>query len=847
LVGFFVLVGFEPNTGCKHRQIYSETTGMKTRSQRMDMKIEGLMTRKFVKSMGLVSLTVFALIGFVLPPQSANAHWGNAGSDACIFCHNNSQQKNYTDYLSNAQISTAAIFVGVDGVDETADDLTITVAEGTSFEIDWYYTNVSGKDAGMPLISLPAGAAGWTIAKGSTGTAPSAWGANWKSQWDQGHTSGTDTYASFANKPEFYAIERINSSWTGGNGTYDDDATAGDLDATAQAMGSDALIGVPVGAAAGSPYTMTIHGIGHEGNTKNHIMATLTINVTGGSTTAPTLSAPTATSIGSTTATLGATVDTDGGDPTVSQYGTCWDTATAPTVNCSTLGATTPPTTINTDARTGLPAQTQVYYAGYATNSTGTAYTTDGSFYTEPDTPASGVNITCVGSNSMTVNWTRGSGSEVIVLVKATTAVDSAPVDGTYTTYTANAAFGSGTQIGAGNYVVYKGTGTSVPVTALLPSTDYHVAVYELAGAVDTLGDAQGTNYLQTSAPTATDTTSIGTTAPTLSAPTATSIGSTTATLGATVDTDGGDPPVTQHGTCWDTAAAPTVNCSLLGATTPPTTFSNDARTGLPAQTQVYYAGYATNSTGTDYTTDGSFYTEPATQASGVNFTTVNTNDMTINWTRGSGNEVIVLVKQGSAVDSDPVDGTYTDYTADPIFGSGTQLGTGNHVVYIGNGTSVTVTNLINTTTYHVAVYEISGAANTAGDDLGSNYLLTPATGSQLTATPPNQNPNVPSNPSFNQFKSDTTTLIEQGTYTDEGTLVFKATLSDNDGDPVQLQVEVQPVGTAFTGTANCGPGTAVSSGSLATVTCSGISDGEYKWQAQAIDDQAATGNWLEY
>ena len=39
--------------------------------------------------------------------------------------------------------------------------------------------------------------------------------------------------------------------------------------------------------------------------------------------------------------------------------------------------------------------------------------------------------------------------------------------------YTANTAFGAGTQIGTGNYVVFAGTGTSVTVTGLASATTY--------------------------------------------------------------------------------------------------------------------------------------------------------------------------------------------------------------------------------------------------------------------------------------------------------------------------------------------------------------------------------------
>ncbi|NJC87132.1 MAG: hypothetical protein FIB02_01135 [Desulfuromonas sp.] len=441
--------------------------------------------------------------------------------------------------------------------------------------------------------------------------------------------------------------------------------------------------------------------------------------------TAPTLANPTATLLEATTATLGAEVTGDGG-VAITARGTVWGTATNPTGNQVAEGSTT--TGVFTQARTGLTAGTRIYYRGYATNSIGTAYSPNGSFYTEPSAQASGVNFTSVTSTGMTVNWTRGTaGDGVIVLMKAASAVDSDPLDGTYSTYTANAAFGSGTQIGTGNYVVFKGAGTSVAVTGLTSGTTYYVAVYEYKGALDTSGFDQGTNYRE--APATGNQTPPG--LPTLTTPTATLLEATTATLGANITSNGG-ATLTARGTVWGTAANPTGNQVAAGGTT--TGVFTQARTGLTAGTKIYYRGYATNSVGTAYSPDGSFYTEPSAQASGVNFTNVTSTGMTVNWTRGTaGDGVIVLMKAVSAVDADPADGTYTTYTANTVFGSGAQIGTGNYVIYKGTGTSTSVTGLTKGTTYHVAVYEYKGTVDTAGDNQGTNYRETPATGNQLT------------------------------------------------------------------------------------------------------------------
>ncbi len=95
----------------------------------------------------------------------------------------------------------------------------------------------------------------------------------------------------------------------------------------------------------------------------------------------PTLSSPTATSIGQTGATLGANVTDDGG-AALSSRGTVYGAATDPTGNGLAEGGTA--TGVFTDERTGLSQGTKYFYRGYAVNSEGTGYSPNGSFHTEP-------------------------------------------------------------------------------------------------------------------------------------------------------------------------------------------------------------------------------------------------------------------------------------------------------------------------------------------------------------------------------------------------------------------------------------------------------------------------------
>ncbi len=278
---------------------------------------------------------------------------------------------------------------------------------------------------------------------------------------------------------------------------------------------------------------------------------------------------------------------------------------------------------------TGLKVGTTYYFAVYEFNGPAdgvenyltTSPLTGGSstLTATPVTPASNIVFSNVTSSSMTIGWSNGDGTKRVVLVKSGNSVDGEPIDGI--TYTASTTFGSGTEIGTGNYTIYNSSSNSVTVNGLLPNTVYSVAVYEYKG---TSGNE---NYLL-------------------------------------------DNPGT---------GSKTTLASL-----------------------------------------------PGTQSSALVFTTVGPKTLTMNWTKGTGASRLVVMKAGNAVDTDPVDAT--SYSANTLFGSGTQIGSGNYVVYNGTGNSVSVSNLLINTTYHVAVYEYNGSGEAI------NYL-TPSTVAENTTT----------------------------------------------------------------------------------------------------------------
>jgi autotransporter-associated beta strand protein len=527
--------------------------------------------------------------------------------------------------------------------------------------------------------------------------------------------------------------------WYSTDATFGGDATIGTL-TTPGTAGTKTFTGLTQALPLGDHYffvTADIASGAAAGNTlsvgaiANTALTYASGNKTGGPTTAggtqtiitlPTVTSPTATSIGQTTATLGANVTSLGGT-TISARGTVWGVSANPTGNVEPEGGTT--TGVFTEGRTGFSQGTKIYYRGYAVNSVGTAYSEDGSFHTEPG-QASGVSFSAVTGTGMTISWTDGADSDgAIVVVRAGNSTVSDPTDGAL--HSANAAFGSGADLGSGSHVVYRGAAETVDVTGLTAGTTYYVEVFAYKGTVADSGVDQGINYRQTSPAANSQTTP---TVPILTTPTATGIGQTAATLGATITANGG-AALSSRGTVYNTTGSPVTENGAAEGGTDVEAFT-DERTGLSQGTRYFYRGYAVNAVGTGYSPQGSFHTEPG-QAADVTFANVTATGMRISWTAGDDSDgAIVVVRAASAVVDGPTDGT--THSASTTFASGANLGNSSYVVFRGAGTQVDVTGLTAGTTYHVAVHAFKGTAADSGNDLGINYRQTsPATGNKPT------------------------------------------------------------------------------------------------------------------
>ena len=212
---------------------------------------------------------------------------------------------------------------------------------------------------------------------------------------------------------------------------------------------------------------------------------------------------------------------------------------------------------------------------------------------TQPTTQASNLTFSGITNNSITASWTSGSGDAELVVVREGSAVNQDPTSGT--TYTANAAFGSGSQIGTGNYVVYDGTAGTVTVTGLTSGQSYYFAVYTYNAADHCYNITELTGNTTTLGPPTVTTTAVS------------GITDNSANSGGNVTSDNGSA-VTARGVCWNTTGTPTTADNTTSDGTGTGTFTS-SMTGLSSSTTYYVRAYATNAYGTSYGNEETFTT----------------------------------------------------------------------------------------------------------------------------------------------------------------------------------------------------------------------------------------------
>ena len=418
----------------------------------------------------------------------------------------------------------------------------------------------------------------------------------------------------------------------------------------------------------------------------------------------PTLTSPTVSSITESSAVLGANITSNGGSA-ITARGTVYSTSSPVTSvnNASAEGGVS--TGVFTQSRTGLLAQTQYYYAGYATNSNGTALSSEGSFRTlsnPPTSQASGLTATVSSASQIDLSIANAAGFPSsgatqggYLLIYSTGTPTLGSVNGQAPSASSGNIFSTSTTILPSN------PATTINVTGLSSSTSYNFIIipYTWDGT-----NSATYNYLVTNAVTVSATTNAG--LPTLISPTATNITSTSATLGANITSNGGSS-LSARGTVFSTISPVSSNNNALAEGGSSTGVFTQSRSSLNPQTLYYFAGYATSSAGTAISTESSFRTfseAPITQVSNLNASAPSSSEITIAMTgaafpnSGATNAGYVIIYST---------GTPTFASSNgqaPSAGVGTIFSTTSTALLSNPATTINVTGLLSATTYNFIV-----------------------------------------------------------------------------------------------------------------------------------------------
>src|SRR5690349_12382563 len=201
------------------------------------------------------------------------------------------------------------------------------------------------------------------------------------------------------------------------------------------------------------------------------------------------------------------------------------------------------------------------------------------------------------------------------------------------------------------------------------------------------------------------------------------------------------------------------------------------------------------------------------------------------------------VVLRGLVTDPDAGDSLQLQVELQPVGTAftGTPTATGGRMAN-GQNALVAATGLANNTAYH---WQARALDQTGRAGPWTSFGGNAESGADFSTSIPVP-PNAPT--ALGQFQSDGSTAIPVGGSTTGRSAIFKATVTDsNPGDQLRLDVEVQPVGTAFKNSPT-GSGAPVANGGVATATLAGLTDNTaYHWQARAVDQTGRAGPWVSF
>lgn len=373
-----------------------------------------------------------------------------------------------------------------------------------------------------------------------------------------------------------------------------------------------------------------------------------------------------------------------------------------------------------------------------------------------PTIPASNIVVDQRTSNSVDFLFTPGDGFKHMSVMKQGSAIDAVPVDNQI--YEGTGVFGTGSDLGNENYVVALGEidWTSVTVDGLSPATQYTVAVFEYNDNVGYTGfTTENASFLTDLTGVTGNPVSFYTLdeEPALHPELAASVLGSNVTLTFTSPADVGadgylilrrEDGVQVDGTGvtdgMDETELPLPAEVTVVATINDVNATTYSDGGLIEGTLYTYAlipfNWASPIAATrNYLVNGELATasatpsgplEPLVQTADVQVLERGAEHVVISFVPGDGNRRLIVMREGGAVSTPPVDGE--EYIGDFTLYGGTALGDGNFVVGIdeSDGSSVTITGLSPGILYGIAVFEFNDVGGVSGTTTHlANFLTT--------------------------------------------------------------------------------------------------------------------------
>jgi hypothetical protein len=360
-----------------------------------------------------------------------------------------------------------------------------------------------------------------------------------------------------------------------------------------------------------------------------------------------------------------------------------------------------------------------------------------------PTIPASNIQAFTITKNSMYLYCNYGNGTGRVIVARQGAPVNVFPSNNN--SYYPSGTFGSGYNLGQGNYVISSGANNAVFLNNLLPGTTYHFAVFEYNSNGSFI-----TRYKTDAFPTANFTTLANAIEPTMASNNlqVQNLGGGAAQVTWNSGNGGSRILLMRETSISNISSVQTIDGSSYLANSTLNSFNpNPSTIGVIGNNNQYYnhrvayngsgnqaTVFGLNSSTTynfvlvEYNTLGNgsenymqnqwatinftmpaLVTMPNLPASNLKVDATSHNGAKISWMNGSGSSRILVAKQGSPVNWAP--SLNATYGANSSFGSGVSFSS-NFVVYNGTGNTVNVTNLLPYTDYHFAVYEYNSAYN---------------------------------------------------------------------------------------------------------------------------------------